>query len=325
MAQDVLTDLTQGPQHRHHGAHRCRQDDDDRAHPVLHGNQPQDRRDARWRLDDRLDGAGAGAWHHDHVCRRDLLLGQEPDQHHRHPRPRRLHGRGGALAPRPRRRRRRLRRQGGRRAPVRDRLASGRQVQRPAHLLRQQDGQARRRLLLHGRHDHQQLKAKPLVIQLPIGAENDFVGVVDLVEMRALVWAGDSKGDVTMGAKYEIQEIPADMAKVVAKYREHAARDRRRDRRGASREVLRWRGAHGRRDQGRDPQADRQLGDLPRAVRLGVQEPRRAADARRGRRLPAVAAGRAGHRGARPEERRDGHRASLRSRRARSRRSRSRS
>src|SRR6187397_189218 len=64
------------------------------------------------------------------------------------------------------------------------------------------------------------LKAKPLVLQLPIGVENDFVGVVDLVEMRALVWAGDAKGDVTMGAKYDIQEIPADMAEVVAKYRE---------------------------------------------------------------------------------------------------------
>ena len=64
------------------------------------------------------------------------------------------------------------------------------------------------------------LKAKPLVIQLPIGVENDFVGVVDLVEMRALVWAGDAKGDVTMGAKYEIQEIPADMADKVAEYRE---------------------------------------------------------------------------------------------------------
>src|SRR4026209_1124629 len=64
------------------------------------------------------------------------------------------------------------------------------------------------------------LKAKPLVIQLPIGVENDFVGVVDLVEMRALVWAGDSKDDVTMGAKYDIQEIPADMAELVANYRE---------------------------------------------------------------------------------------------------------
>nr|WP_277355742.1 elongation factor G [Cellulomonas hominis] len=51
------------------------------------------------------------------------------------------------------------------------------------------------------------LKAKPLVIQLPIGAENDFVGVVDLVEMRALVWRGETE----MGAKYDIEEIPADL------------------------------------------------------------------------------------------------------------------
>ncbi|MDQ1205643.1 translation elongation factor EF-G [Microbacterium sp. SORGH_AS 862] len=64
------------------------------------------------------------------------------------------------------------------------------------------------------------LKAKPLVLQLPIGAENDFVGVIDLVEMRALVWPGDAKGDVTMGAKYEIQEIPADLADRAAEYRE---------------------------------------------------------------------------------------------------------
>jgi elongation factor G len=64
------------------------------------------------------------------------------------------------------------------------------------------------------------LKAKPLVIQLPIGAENDFVGVIDLVEMRALVWPGDAKGDVTMGAKYEITEIPADLADKAAEYRE---------------------------------------------------------------------------------------------------------
>jgi len=63
------------------------------------------------------------------------------------------------------------------------------------------------------------LGAKPLVIQLPIGAESSFVGVVDLVEMRALVWPGDAKGDVTMGAKYEIQEIPADLADKAADYR----------------------------------------------------------------------------------------------------------
>ena len=64
------------------------------------------------------------------------------------------------------------------------------------------------------------LKAKPLVLQLPIGAENDFVGVVDLIYKRALVWPGDAKGDVTMGAKYEIEEIPADMVDKVEEYRE---------------------------------------------------------------------------------------------------------
>ncbi|MGO4592890.1 elongation factor G [Leifsonia sp. 2TAF2] len=63
------------------------------------------------------------------------------------------------------------------------------------------------------------LGAKPLVMQLPIGSESDFVGVVDLVEMRALVWPGDSKGDVTMGAKYEVQEIPADLQEKAADYR----------------------------------------------------------------------------------------------------------
>jgi len=65
------------------------------------------------------------------------------------------------------------------------------------------------------------LGAKPLVIQLPIGSEGDFVGVVDLVEMRALVWPGDSKGDVSLGAKYEITEIPADMREKADEY--HAA------------------------------------------------------------------------------------------------------
>ncbi len=60
------------------------------------------------------------------------------------------------------------------------------------------------------------LKAKPLVIQLPIGAENSFVGVVDLVQMKALVWHGETD----LGAAYEIEEIPADMAEKAAKYRE---------------------------------------------------------------------------------------------------------
>ena len=63
------------------------------------------------------------------------------------------------------------------------------------------------------------LGAKPLVMQLPIGAESDFVGVVDLLEMKAYVWPGDSKGDVTMGAEYETREIPADLQAKTEEYR----------------------------------------------------------------------------------------------------------
>ncbi len=64
------------------------------------------------------------------------------------------------------------------------------------------------------------LGATPLVLQLPIGAESDFIGVVDLLQMKALVWEGDAKGDVTMGAKYEIQDIPADMQDKAEEYRQ---------------------------------------------------------------------------------------------------------
>ncbi|KQY47229.1 elongation factor G [Cellulomonas sp. Root137] len=59
------------------------------------------------------------------------------------------------------------------------------------------------------------LKARPLVIQLPIGAENDFIGVVDLVTMRALVW----RGETALGEKYEVEDIPADLVEKADKYR----------------------------------------------------------------------------------------------------------
>ncbi len=61
----------------------------------------------------------------------------------------------------------------------------------------------------------ERLKARPLVIQLPIGSESQFIGVIDLVENRALVW----RGETALGEKYEIEAIPADMADLVEKYR----------------------------------------------------------------------------------------------------------
>ncbi|MGF9662623.1 elongation factor G [Arthrobacter crystallopoietes] len=59
------------------------------------------------------------------------------------------------------------------------------------------------------------LGAKPLVMQLPIGAESDFEGVVDLLTMKAFTW----RGEVTMGADYEIEEIPADLQAKAEEYR----------------------------------------------------------------------------------------------------------
>ncbi|MFD4294238.1 elongation factor G [Rhodococcus sp. NPDC058505] len=60
------------------------------------------------------------------------------------------------------------------------------------------------------------LGAKPLVLQLPIGAEDDFDGVVDLVEMKAITW----RGVVPTGTEPTIEEIPADLADKAAEYRE---------------------------------------------------------------------------------------------------------
>jgi len=51
------------------------------------------------------------------------------------------------------------------------------------------------------------LNATPLVLQVPIGAEGDFIGVVDLIAMKALVWPGETK----KGEDYLVEEIPADL------------------------------------------------------------------------------------------------------------------
>ncbi|MCP2250822.1 elongation factor G [Lentzea rhizosphaerae] len=62
----------------------------------------------------------------------------------------------------------------------------------------------------------ERLGAKPLPIQIPIGAESDFIGVVDLVEMRALTW----RGEVQKGEDYAIEEIPADLVERAQEFRE---------------------------------------------------------------------------------------------------------
>ena len=55
---------------------------------------------------------------------------------------------------------------------------------------------------------------KPVCMQLPIGAEADFAGVIDLIKMKALVWNGEA-----LGASFEETEIPADLKEKAAEYR----------------------------------------------------------------------------------------------------------
>lgn len=57
------------------------------------------------------------------------------------------------------------------------------------------------------------LGARPLVTQLPVGIEENFKGVIDLVQMRAIIWKDES-----LGAEYVYEEIPSDMLEIAEKY-----------------------------------------------------------------------------------------------------------
>ena len=59
------------------------------------------------------------------------------------------------------------------------------------------------------------LGAKPLVLQIPIGSESSLKGVVDLIEMRAIIWEDES-----LGAKFNYEDIPSDLQDKASKYRE---------------------------------------------------------------------------------------------------------
>ena len=59
------------------------------------------------------------------------------------------------------------------------------------------------------------LGANPLVLQLPIGAESDFIGLVDLIRMKAMVWRGETQ----MGEDYVLEDIPADLQAQADEYR----------------------------------------------------------------------------------------------------------
>jgi elongation factor G len=62
----------------------------------------------------------------------------------------------------------------------------------------------------------ERLKANPVPIQIPIGAEEDFKGIIDLVQMKAIVWDDDA----AMGSNYHVEDIPAELQDQAEEYRE---------------------------------------------------------------------------------------------------------
>ena len=135
------------------------------------------------------------------------------------------------------------------------------------------------------------LGAHPVPVQLPIGAEADFTGVIDLVNMKAIVYKDD------LGQDWEVTDIPEDMADAAHQARTRADRGGRRVRREAHGGLPRGEADRARpADRGHPQGHARHLHD-PRARRLRLQEQGRAAAARRGDRLPAEPARRAVDRG----------------------------
>ena len=126
------------------------------------------------------------------------------------------------------------------------------------------------------------LGARPVALQIPIGAEANFKGVVDLIEMKAILWH-----DETMGAEFSIEEIPADLQEEGRSLPPAADRSDRRDRRCAAGEVSRRRDADDRGAEGRHSPGDHRSEGLPGDLRIGIQEQGRADAARRGGRLSA--------------------------------------
>ena len=136
------------------------------------------------------------------------------------------------------------------------------------------------------------LGARPVALQIPIGAEANFKGVIDLVEMKAVVWH-----DETMGAEFSIEPIPAELQKKAEAFRLQlieviAETD----------DVLLEKFLEGEtpsiaETEGRHPPGHHRSEGLPGALRKRIQEQGRPDAAGRGGRLPAQPAGQAAGRG----------------------------
>ena len=132
----------------------------------------------------------------------------------------------------------------------------------------------------------ERLRARPVPIQIPVGAEDQFKGIVDLVEMKAVIWR-----DETLGAKFDVVEIPENLLEQAKVYREQMIEavsefdDKLFEKfvEGAPLTVAEIKAGI--------RKATIAHEDFPGHLRVGIQEQRRADDARRGGRLSALAAG----------------------------------
>ena len=133
-------------------------------------------------------------------------------------------------------------------------------------------------------HIRTRLKGNPVPIQLPIGAEDKFAGVIDLVAMQAIYW-----DDATQGMKFEKKPIPAELAAEAKEWRDKMVEAAAEANEELMNKYLESGELSVEEDQEGPAHPHHQQRDRADAVRLGVQEQGRAGDARRGDRLPAVA------------------------------------
>ena len=134
----------------------------------------------------------------------------------------------------------------------------------------------------------ERLGATAVPVQLPIGTEGGFRGVIDLLEMKAITYGND------LGDLVEVGEIPAELAEEAATWRDklvEAVADLDDD---IAHRFLGGAGGRRRRAAARPARGHAGIEDHPGPVRLGPQEQGRAADARRGDRVPPLAARRGG-------------------------------
>ena len=132
----------------------------------------------------------------------------------------------------------------------------------------------------------ERLKCRPVPIQIPVGAEDKFKGVVDLVEMKAVIWR-----DETLGAEFDVVEIPADLVEKAKEYREKMIEAISEFDDALFEKFIEGRRITNSRNPGGHPQGHHRDENFPGDLRIGLQEQGRADDARRGGGLSAVAAG----------------------------------